>query len=422
MLLACGAMIDHRMIAGPSVIANPVPQAPVQTQDQETQTNEMEVFQPAGEAAQNSLPQIFQYGPVQLHPHLDYRVMYGNGIQSAPGNQQKTVIQEVSPGFTIDLGPHWVLDYTPTIRFYSSHELQDGVDHSVTLSGAVDYDAWKFGLSHSTLITSAPTVETGGQTDQSIHSTSLTASRPLSSSMSTDLSINQNITLVSGLQDSYDWDTLDWLNYQFWPRLNGGIGAGGGYVLIENNGPAALGGNSGNDNQTYEQLQARVNWRATDKLSFQLNGGLEDRQFESAGAGNSLNPLYGATIQYRAFQYTQISLSVNRTVGSSDYYLAAQQSEDTVVSVNLSQRLLKKFNLGLGASYSKTDYDTGAAGAAASAVNRSDDLYSLNATLSHPFYKRGTWSVFYQYTHDNSSQQGFGYQSSQVGFEVSYRY
>src|SRR5580692_5063043 len=97
-LLACGTMIDHRMIAGSSVISNPVPAPPVQTQDQETQTNEMQVFQPAGEAVQNNLPQIFQYGPVQLHPHLDYRLLYGNGIQSAPGDQQKTFIQEVSPG------------------------------------------------------------------------------------------------------------------------------------------------------------------------------------------------------------------------------------------------------------------------------------------------------------------------------------
>ena len=50
MLLACGTMIDHRMIAGPTVIGDPVPQPPVQTQDQEAQTNEMQVFQPAGEA------------------------------------------------------------------------------------------------------------------------------------------------------------------------------------------------------------------------------------------------------------------------------------------------------------------------------------------------------------------------------------
>jgi hypothetical protein len=194
--------------------------------------------------------------------------------------------------------------------------------------------------------------------------------------------------------------------------------------LVENNGQGAGGGvnNNNNDDQTYEELQARANWRATDKLSFQVNGGLEDRQFQSAGSSDSLNPIYGAAIQYQPFQNTQISLSANRTISSSAYYLAAQQTETTIVALNLTQRLLRKFSLGLGGSYTKLDYGTGSAGAVGSAVNRSDDLYSFNATLSHPFYKRGTWSIFYQYSHDNSSQPGFGFQSSQVGFEVSYRY
>jgi len=51
------------------------------------------------------------------------------------------------------------------------------------------------------------------------------------------------------------------LNYQFWPRLTAGVGAGFGYVNVD----------TGSD-QTYEQLLARVNWRPTDKLSFQING------------------------------------------------------------------------------------------------------------------------------------------------------
>jgi len=423
-LLACGTMIGYRMFAAQTVLAPVIPAPPVQPQDQLNQVNEMDVFQPAGQAEQNTLPDIFIYGPLQLRPHFDYHFMYGNGVQSAPGDQQSTIVQEFSPGLMIDLGPHWVLDYTPTLRFYSDKNFKDGVDHNVTLTGGVNYDAWRFGLSHNTQITSAPTIETGAQTDQTTHSTSLTATRALTDNMSTDLSLNQNITLVSGFQDSYDWNTMDWLNYQFWPRLNAGIGVGGGYVLIEGNGDGngqalgqTFGVNNADSDQTYEELQARVNWRATDKISLQINGGLEDRQFQTAGAGDSLDPIYGVGIQYLPFKYTQISLNANRTASSSDFYLAAQQVETTIVSLSLSQRLLQKFNLLLGASYTKDDYNSGAV-----AVNRSDDVLSFNATLSHPFYKRGTWSVYYQYQKDDSSQAGFGFESNQVGFEISYRY
>src|SRR5580692_9481104 len=67
MLLACGTMIDHRMVAAPSVISNPVPGVPLQTQDQQSQTNDMQVFSPgtgleeAGQS-QPTLPGLFRWG------------------------------------------------------------------------------------------------------------------------------------------------------------------------------------------------------------------------------------------------------------------------------------------------------------------------------------------------------------------------
>jgi outer membrane protein assembly factor BamA len=85
----------------------------------------------------------------------------------------------------------------------------------------------------------------------------------------------------------------------------------------------------------------------------------------------------------------------------------------------LNQRLMKKFNLGLGVSYGKTDYNTAATVAARS---RSDDSVSFNIRLNHPFFKRGTWSVFYQFSDNRSTEPGLTFQSNQTGFEISYRY
>ena len=421
LLLAGGALLDHRGIAGQTVMGNPLPQPPLQTLDQQDEPNEMDVFQPAGQPADVTLPSYLQYGPVQAHPHADYRFTYGSGIQNAPGEASDTIEQELSTGVALDVGRHWVVDYTPTFRFYSSDKFKDGVDHSVTLTGNLAYDAWKLGLSQISQFTSAPMSETAAQTDQSSHATSLTAGRALTSNLSADFSLNQTINQVSGYQDSYDWNTMDWINYTFWPRLNAGLGVGGGYVLTEGDNNQAYGNNNDLD-QTYQELQARVNWRATEKISFQISGGFEDRQFSTAGTGDSLSPLYGASIQYQPFSATQISLSANRTVSSSDYYLAAQQTETTVLAVNLNQRLLKKFTLGLGLDYSQTDFNTASGYVSGGSVNRTDNMVSFNARLSHPFYKRGTWSVFYQYSDNRSSEAGFGYQSNQMGFELTYRF
>ena len=422
LLLAIGPLVDEQITAAPSVIASQAPVPPFTTDWQQSQPDEMDVFTPFGDASANPLPQIFRYGSLQLRPHANYRFSYGNGIQSSPSNQQATAIHEISPGFVLDLGTHWAVDYTPTIRFYSNSKFGSTVDNALALTGGTQYEDWTFGFSHASLFTTTPLADTGGETEQATHATALTASRLLNSKMSADFGLNQQINLVSGYQDSYGWSTLDWLNYQFWPRLNAGLGAGGGYVKINDNSQTR---STENLDQTYEDLQARVNWRATEKISFQVSGGFEDRQFKTTGSGDSINPIYGVTIQYQPFKVTQITLSANRTVAASDYYLAAQQTESTVIGLNLNQRLFKRFQLGLGAGYTQTVFNTSTGSTFATgsaAANRTDDNYSFNVRLSHPFMKRGTWSVFYQYSDNQSSQPGFGFESNQMGFEIGYRY
>jgi hypothetical protein len=419
MLLGTGMLVDEHIAAAPSVIASQVPTAPLTTEWQQSQPDEMDVFTQPGAAADSELPQIFRYGRLMLRPHADYRFMYGNGIQADPGDQEATIVQELSPGILMNLGSHWALDYTPTIRFYSSRKFRDTVDQSVALTGGEMLDDWKIGFSHGSQFTTTPLVETGGQTEQSTHATGLTASRALTPQISADFALDQQIALVSGFQDSYDWSTLDWLSYQFWPRLSAGVGVGGGYLKINDDSQTR---GSENLDQTFEQLQARINWRATEKISFQISGGLDDRQFNTAGTSDSVNPVFSASVQYQPFKTTQISLSASRTVSSSDYYLAAQQTETTGFSLNLSQTLLRKFTLSLGVGYGETDYSTSAGAASASAVNRTDDNVSFNVRLSHPFFKRGTWALFYQYNDNSSSQAGYGFQSNQTGFEISYRY
>lgn len=411
-------ILAEHQVRAQSVIANQAPAAPLTTEWQQNQPDEMDVFAESAPAG-NAPPQVFRYGPLTLRPHADYRFSYGNGIQSAPGSQATTAINEIAPGIRLDLGTHWSVDYTPTFMFYSSKDFRNVVDQAVALTGDVQLDEWNLGLSHTSALTTDPLVQTGTQTEQSTHQTGLTASHAFTSATSADFGLSQNINLITGFQNSYDWSTLDWLNYQFWPRLSAGLGGGGGYDMIENQSQTP---NTNNLDQTFEQLQARVSWRATDKFSFQVNGGAEARQFKTAGTSSTLNPIYGASIQYQPFKTTQISLTGNRTVGSSDYYLAAQQSIISTIGLNLNQTLFRKFTVGVGVGYGRTDYGVSSGVATAEAVNRTDDDVSFNIRLSHPFLKRGTWSVFYQYVENHSTESGYSFQSNQTGFEINYSY
>jgi len=389
-------------------VINPPPQPSVTPPSlQQIQPGKMGVIQPA-ETAQ-SVPeatQPFQWGPMNLKPHLLYRFLYGNGIQSSPGQPLTTAIHEIAPGLLLGVGGHWTLDYTPTWTFYSNHQFRDTLDHAVVLTGGTAYGDWVLGLSQSYVSSDQPLIETGGQTAQETYSTALNASYRFGRAMSVDLAVNQNFTFTEKFTNSREWSTMDWLNYQLWPRFDIGIGVGGGYVDV-----------SPGTDMTYEQYQGRVNWRATDKISFQVRGGLEDRQFLDAGTGDLINPLYGATVQYQPFEATTLSLSANRAVSTSPFQ--NEVTENTDLSGSLNQRLLERFNLSLGAGYHTGKYIVSAAGFPA---GRKDEYYSFNARLSTTFLKRGTIAATYQFSNNSSSVAGYGYSSNQFGLEVGYRY
>ena len=383
----------------------------------------MQVFAPTPEIPS---PVPLQWGPVTLHPHLDYQLSYGNGIQSAPGEPHNTLVNQLSPGILINLGDHWTLDYTPTLIYYSSSSFQDALNQSVKLSwGSAFGNDWFFSGSQSYVSTSDPEIQTASQTDQENFATALNASYLFNEKMSLDMSLNQDLNYIENnesltnqlqpLVDTKSWSTLEWFNYQFWPRFSAGLGLGFGYNQQEGtNSPDSI----------YEQYQGRINWRATDKISFQLSGGLQDQQYLSGGAGNLLTPIFGGTIQYQPFEQTQLSVNFNRTVSNSSYQ--SQVDIVTGVTATLNQRLLGRLNLNLSGGYTTTEYRASEVGLSTS---RNDDVFSFSARLSCPFLKRATVSVFYAYNDNNSTQSGFatvgtgyGYTSSQGGLEIGYRY
>ena len=367
---------------------------------------EMDVFTPAAGAPQEQPAQPFRYKFLTLRPHPDYNFLYANGILAAPGQRVNTVIQQISPGARLDVGDYWILDYTPTWVDYSSKSFQNTFNQSARLTGGTSIGSWVLGLSQSYTKSDVPQVETATQTRQETYNTALNGTYTINSKMSLNLSANQNFLFADQFQSYREWSTLDWLNYQFWARFSVALGVGLGYDDVDV-GPDML----------FEQYQARVQWRATDKISFQFNGGLEDRQFLTNSVSDALNPVFGGGIQYQLFKHTQISLNAERTVAVSE--LQSEVTESIGVNGDVNQRLLGRLFLDLGGGYQDTKYVSSVNGAPS---NRTDDYYYFNTRLSTAFLKRGTVAVFYQLNSDSSTQSGFSFTSHQVGFEIGFAY
>ena len=170
---------------------------------EEFQSKQVGVVRPPEMVGPTTLEAPLQWGKLDLRPHILYQFLYGNGIQSSPGEQTVTAINAFSPGLFLGLGSHVTLDYTPTWRFYSSRKFQDSLDHSAVLTYGATYEDWVLGLSQSYISSSAPRVETGTQTTEESYLTGLTASYRFNSKMSMDLAINQSISFQPRLPDEY---------------------------------------------------------------------------------------------------------------------------------------------------------------------------------------------------------------------------
>src|SRR6185312_12721344 len=110
-------------------------------------------------------------GVFTLRPHVSYSLIYSDGLELNPSNHQSTAIHQISPGMLINIGRHWTLDYTPTLKYYSNHRFQDSLDHAVVLTGGTTYGDWTFGLSQGYAATTESLVETATQTPTETYNT-----------------------------------------------------------------------------------------------------------------------------------------------------------------------------------------------------------------------------------------------------------
>jgi hypothetical protein len=364
---------------------------------------------------------------MEFHPHLLYRFLYGNDLPTSPSNHVSTIIQEVSPGLLLNFGSHWTLDYTPTLRLYSSRQFSDGLDENAMLKGVTHYEDWTFSLSQSYAQSDAPIYQTEAPTQQTIYSTTLQVDRQLGSQLSTQWSLNQNIQSTSQetlSQDSHEWSLTGGLNDQFWTGLGAGITASAGYDML-----------SPGSDMEFEELQGTMNFRLGEKFSMTASAGLEVSQLMGS---QLVDPVFSGALAYRPWEQTSLSLSASRSVTPSVFENEVQVV--TSVTANFHQRFLEHFSFDVSGGYTSTPYVGFATPEAFTRdfqinpppneplatttvkQSREDDTTFARVSLGSTFRKRGTVSVFYSRNKTTSGLSAYALTTSQVGFEIGWRY
>lgn len=347
-----------------------------------------------------------QWGFVSLHPHFFYRFLYGDGLQSNPGTQIKTSINSFSPGVLANIGTRWTVDYTPTKTYYSDKSFEDTLDHSFRLLGGTTYENWAFNVSQTFNSSSTPLIETGRQTSEDAYSTALGVDYRFNDRVQLDSTLSYQARFTTIFPDSRETSLAERLHYRFAPRIDASVNLEYGDINM-----------SDGIDMTYTRPGVQVVWKATDKTSLNLQAGYEKRRFQTPGASDLNSPTFGATVQYQPFTTTTLSLSANRSVAVA--YFTNQVSRNTGWTLNLQQRLFQHYYLSTGYTGQKSTY---LSTDPTVAVDRDDQNYSFNVRVSTLFFQRATVAVLYQNTHNKSNSTGFGFNSSQVGFELGYQF
>jgi hypothetical protein len=183
-----------------------------------------------------------------------------------------------------------------------------------------------------------------------------------------------------------------------------GVSVGMGYDLVD----------PGTD-MINEQLMGNLQGAFGSKFNYKVAGGLEFRQFVDTDAGTEVSPIFDASVGYELTQTTLITAHFTEQVTPS--FFNDQFTTSTVVEGSINQRLLGKFNLGLTGGYRWADYKSTLN---PSEVVRKANYEFLRVSLGARFLTRGTASIYFLWSNNDSTVEALSFSSHQFGVQLTY--
>jgi len=372
----------------------------------------------------SSEPRRFQYGF-----KVTTRGVYDDNINISQTNRVSDYYFSIEPVLTLGLGDitgaednYIRLDYAPALFLFANHSEDDAVQHLIRLQGQHQFARLTVTLAEDIAILdgtdlrsvgdlTAPGIhantDVSGRTKFQTYRTSMNASYDLSGKTFLSTGFNSLVTEYdsSSLFSSANFSENLFLNYHYSDKVVVGVGGTGGFDVVDDPNPG----------QTFEQANLRLTYQASGKISVNVSGGVEFRQFEHNSRDQYVSPVFDLSLSYQPFDPTTITLSGSRSTYNSGV-LAGQDFAQTSFNVSLRQRLLQRFYLAVSAGYQNSDYFSTVNGVLA---NRRDDYYFIEPSLDFSITRFWTVGGYYLHRQNDSASQNFSFYDQQVGVRTT---
>lgn len=364
----------------------------------------------------------------------------GNSSAAQRGLSRSDTYFSIEPSVSLGFGDfvtratnYIELDYTLDALLYTKNTAENTVEHFINLQGAYHFAQVTLSLSqgiqilHSTdlgspgsgsLLGGAPdntgptasaqvNLDVTQRTGLDIFTTRVDANYALSDKTSVDL---------DGYFSAYDYQTLissdtfsgdAYFNYSPTGKITLGLGVTGGYVIQSDPAP----------NEFYQQINLRLNYTATGKLSATGAVGVEVRETDGV-SGADVTPIFDLTITYAPLNDTSLSLSASRRVDTSAV-LTGENFDTTGFTLTVSQRLFQRLSASLSLGYTHSTYVDSGNGVA---INRTDDYYFVQPNLDYALRDNLSVGLFYVRRQNSSSLLGNAFSDNQIGAHISFSF
>ena len=376
---------------------------------------------PGGETI-SSEPRRFHY-----ELRLTVRGVWDDNIFISHTNKVSDYYFAIEPEITIGVGDiegrnrsYLRLDYMPSAILFVDHSDQDAFNQLIHLEGGYNSGRLTLSLAEDiALLESAnlnsffDTTGLWANTDASaptrvnIFNTRLRANYELTGKLSLQGEFDSSIFFYPNNISDYTISAGLYLYYNWLPKVSVGIGGTFGYDWVDD--PTT--------NQTFEQVNARLNYEVTAKVGLYASGGVEFRQFDG-NRGTYTTPVFEIGSTYHPFEGTNLSLAAGRRIYNSGF-LANQDFATTYVVARFQQRLFQRVYLGLGAGYENSDYFSTDRDFSAT---RDDDYWFIEPSIDVLITRWLSAGVYYLHREDSSSDDFSSFEDNQVGVRATLRF
>src|SRR5215471_2593305 len=384
---------------------------------------------PAGETVYSGESRRFHY-----MLSLTVRGVWDDNIFLRNTNKVSDYYFAIEPVITIGVGDiqgqsrsFLRLDYMPSAILFVDHSDEDAFNQYIHLGGG--YSSGRLTLTANVdiaLLQSAnlnsfyDTTGLWANTDASaptrvnIFYTRLTANYQLTGKISLQAELGSPIYVYPNHISDYTIDGGLYLYYNWLPKLSVGIGGTFGYTWVDD--PTT--------NQTFEQINLRLNYVVTYKLSLYASAGVEFRQFDG-NRDTYDSPVFEVGALYHPFDGMYISLAAGRRIYPSGY-VDNQDFGATYVAARFQQRLFHRLYLGLGVGYEHSNYFATDRDVSA---NRDDDYWFIEPSADVLITRWLSAGVYYLHREQSSNDHGapggqdfFNWEDNQVGVRATVRF